>query len=31
MIDWTPWTTGPDTDRWVALYDRAVAEGGMSG
>lgn len=27
MIDWTPWTTGPDADHWVALYDRAVAEG----
>jgi hypothetical protein len=27
MIDWTPWTAGPDADRWVALYERAVAEG----
>ncbi len=27
MIDWTPWTTGPQADRWAALYEQALAWG----
>ena len=31
MTDWTPWTTGPDADRWVALYKQALARGAHPG
>jgi hypothetical protein len=27
MTDWTPWTTGPDADRWAALLEQALAVG----
>ena len=28
MTDWTPWTTGPQADRWAALFRQALARGG---
>jgi hypothetical protein len=31
MTDWTPWTTGPDADRWRALYEQALARGAHPG
>jgi hypothetical protein len=31
MSDWTPWTTGPDADRWSALYEQALARGAHPG
>src|SRR5687767_8527200 len=31
MPDWTPWTTGPDADRWSALLEHAVARGAHHG
>jgi hypothetical protein len=27
MTDWTPWTTGPEADRWAALFGQALARG----
>jgi hypothetical protein len=26
MVDWTPWTTGSEADRWAALLEQALAQ-----